>query len=87
MACRCPADGQPARDGRTCTLQNAFLKTHSSADYARWHLGPTEGGAVDETKARYAFLYGGFRRLHRLGLVAHVRLLFDEVFANKTTAH
>ena len=31
--------------------QNAFLKAHSVADYALWHLGRTEG-AVDETGAR-----------------------------------
>ena len=49
--------------------QNAFLKTHSFADYAVWHLGLTEG-AADETKARYAFVYGDFRRLHRMGLIA-----------------
>ena len=34
-----------------------------------WHLGLTEG-ANDETKARYAFVYGDFRRLHRMGLIA-----------------
>ena len=27
-------------------------------------------GASDETKARYAFVYGDFRRLHRMGLMA-----------------
>jgi hypothetical protein len=49
--------------------QNAFLKSHSWDDYAEWHLGLTEG-ATDETKARYAFVYGDFRRLHRMGLIA-----------------
>jgi hypothetical protein len=49
--------------------QNAFLKTHSWDEYADWHLGLTEG-AADETKARYAFVYGDFRRLHRSGLIA-----------------
>jgi hypothetical protein len=49
--------------------QNAFLKTHSLADYALWHLGLTEG-APDQTKARYAFVFGDFRRLHRMGLIA-----------------
>ena len=48
---------------------NAFLKTHSFADYAVCHLGLTEG-ADEETKARYAFVYGDFRRLHRMGLIA-----------------
>jgi hypothetical protein len=49
--------------------QNAYLRTHSWEDYAAWHLGLTEG-APDETKARYAFVYGDFRRLHRSGIIA-----------------
>ena len=51
--------------------ENAYLKAHSWDEYARWHLGLTEG-ATDETKARYAFVYGDFRRLHRSGLIACV---------------
>ena len=49
--------------------ENAFLASHAWAEYAEWHLGLTEG-ATDETKARYAFVYGDFRRLHRTGLIA-----------------
>ncbi len=49
--------------------QNAFLKEHAWEDYAGWFLGLTDG-APDETKARYAFVYGDFRRLHRSGLIA-----------------
>jgi len=51
--------------------QNAFLERHSWDEYAVWHLGLTEG-ANDETKARYAFVYGDLRRLHRTGLIACV---------------
>ncbi|WP_432478593.1 hypothetical protein [Nocardioides sp. GXQ0305] len=51
--------------------QNAFLERHTWEEYAAWHLGLTEG-ANDETKARYAFVYGDFRRLHRSGLIACV---------------
>ena len=51
--------------------QNAYLDGHSWQDYASWHLGLTEG-AKDETKARYGFVYGDFRRLHRTGLIACV---------------
>ena len=51
--------------------QNAFLKRHSWAEYAAWHLGLTVG-ATDETKARHAFVYGDFRRVHRTGLIACV---------------
>ena len=49
--------------------QNAFLKTHSWEEYAAWYLGLTDG-AAEETKARYAFVYADFRRLHRMGLIA-----------------
>ncbi len=51
--------------------QNRFLESHSWDDYALWHLGLTEG-ATDETKARYAFVYGDLRRVHRTGLIACV---------------
>ena len=53
------------------TEENAYLEKHSFEDYALWHLGLTEG-AADGTKARYAFVYGDFRRVHRMGLIACV---------------
>jgi hypothetical protein len=49
--------------------QNEFLKSHSWEEYAEWHLGLTDG-AEDGTKARYAFVYGDFRRIHRMGIIA-----------------
>ena len=49
--------------------ENAFLESRSWDEYALWHLGLTEG-ATDETKARFGFVYGDFRRVHRMGLVA-----------------
>ncbi len=51
--------------------QNAYLDNHSFDDYAAWHLGLTEG-ATDGTKARYAFVFGDFRRVHRTALIACV---------------
>jgi hypothetical protein len=51
--------------------ENAFLTSHSWEEYAEWHLGLTER-ATDGTKARYAFVYGDFRRIHRSGLIACV---------------
>jgi hypothetical protein len=53
----------------TAEDQNAFLASHSWQDYAEWHLGLAEG-ASDETKARYAFVFGDLRRIHRTGLIA-----------------
>ena len=55
---------QPAADD-----ENRFLESHSWDEYAAWHLGLTEG-ANDETKARHAFVYGDFRRVHRSGIIA-----------------
>ena len=43
----------------------------AGSEYAAWHLGLTVG-PNDETKARYAFVYGDFRRVHRSGLIACV---------------
>jgi hypothetical protein len=51
--------------------ENAFLKSHSWDEYAEWHLGLTDG-AKEHTKARYAFVYGDFRRVHRTALIACV---------------
>ncbi len=49
--------------------QNRFLAGHSWDEYAAWHLGLTDG-ATDGTKARYAFVFGDFRRIHRTGIIA-----------------
>ncbi len=57
-------EAQPsAEDG------NRFLESHSWDEYGAWHLALTDG-ANDETKARYAFGFGDFRRIHRMGLIA-----------------
>jgi hypothetical protein len=57
---------QPSADD-----ENAFLEAQGWDAYAQWFLGLTEG-ANDETKARYGFVYGDFRRVHRTGLIACV---------------
>ena len=59
-------DVQPGADA-----QNAYLERHTWDEYAAWHLGLTEG-ANEETKARHAFVYGDFRRVHRTALIACV---------------
>ena len=40
--------------------QNAFLKAHGWAEYGSRHLALADG-APDETKARYAFVFGDFQ--------------------------
>ncbi len=59
-------DVQPSAD-----VQNSYLDRHSWEEYGAWHLGLTDG-ASDETKARFAFVYGDFRRVHRTALIACV---------------
>jgi hypothetical protein len=49
--------------------ENAFLKAHTWDEYADWHLALNQE-ATDETKSRYAFVFGDFRRVHRTGLIA-----------------
>ena len=57
-------EAQPRADD-----ENRFLATHDWQEYAEWHLGLTNG-AADDTKARYAFVFGDFRRIHRSGIIA-----------------
>lgn len=57
-------EAQPSADD-----ENAYLARHSWDEYAAWHLGLTVG-ANDETKARYGFGFGDFRRVHRMAIVA-----------------
>lgn len=57
-------DAQP--DAAT---ENAYLDSHTWDEYGAWHLALTDD-ATKETKARYAFVFGDFRRLHRMGLIA-----------------
>jgi hypothetical protein len=57
-------ESQPKADD-----ENDYLKKHSWEEFAAWHLGLTVD-ANDDTKARYAFVYGDLRRVHRSGLIA-----------------
>jgi hypothetical protein len=49
--------------------ENRFLERAGWDAYAGWHLGLTEG-SNDGTKARYAFVFGDFRRIHRSAIIA-----------------
>lgn len=58
------SDAQPNAEA-----EDSFLDRNDWEEYGNWHLGRTEG-VSPETKARYAFVFGDFRRLHRMGLSA-----------------
>jgi hypothetical protein len=49
--------------------ETAYLERHGWANYAQWFLGLTDG-ASEQTKGRYAFVFGDFRRIHRSGIIA-----------------
>ena len=51
------------------SAENRYLESHAWDEFAEWHLGLTDG-ANEETKARYAFVFGDFRRIHRSGIIA-----------------
>jgi hypothetical protein len=55
---------QPRADAET-----AYRERHGWDQYASWFLGLRDG-ASDHTKARYAFVFGDFRRIHRSGIIA-----------------
>ena len=57
-------EAQPMADD-----ENRYLESHTWDEYAEWHLGLTVG-ATDGTKARYAFVCGDLRRVHRSGIIA-----------------
>ena len=49
--------------------ENAYLDRHGYEQYALGFLGLTDGPG-EQTKARYAFVIGDFRRIHRSGIIA-----------------
>ena len=51
--------------------ENRYLDSHAWDEYGEWFLGLTEG-ASEETKGRYGFVCGDFRRIHRSALIACV---------------
>ena len=55
----------------TTVDRNRYLDSHTWEEYAAWHLGIVDG-AADETKARYGFVCGDLRRIHRSALIACV---------------
>jgi hypothetical protein len=48
--------------------ENDFIRQHGFAEYARWYLGINDEKA-ENTKGRYEFPYGDFKRAHRCGVL------------------
>lgn len=49
--------------------ENKFLQKHGWEAYGEWYLA-IDNHANEETKDRYNFPYGDFKRVHRSGLIA-----------------
>ncbi|MDQ0799647.1 hypothetical protein [Arthrobacter sp. SLBN-112] len=70
-------DSRIARDARDdwsehapdTKQENAFIDKHGYAEYGTWHLGE-DSDKTPETKGRYSFPFGDFRRLHRCAILA-----------------
>ncbi|PPK88191.1 hypothetical protein CLV84_1156 [Neolewinella xylanilytica] len=58
------SEAQPSADE-----ENDFLDRHGWDDYADWHLGIHDEES-EETKGRFGFPFGDFRRVHHSGLIA-----------------
>jgi hypothetical protein len=48
--------------------ENKFIKQHGFGEYGKWYLGVDEE-EDRETKARYKFPYGDFKKVHRCGVL------------------
>ncbi len=58
------SDAAPSTDD-----ENAEIEKHGYDGFGAWHLA-VDPEASEETKGRYAFPYGDFRKVHRAGLIA-----------------
>ena len=49
--------------------ENEFIQAHGFNEYARWHLG-IDDAEDEQTKKRYKFPFGDFKKVHRCGLLS-----------------
>ena len=53
----------------TADEENAYLDKHGWQEFAQWYLG-VDTDMAEDTKGRYKFPYGDFRRVHRCGVIS-----------------
>ena len=58
------SDSQPS-----ASAENRYLDKHGWAEYGKWFLA-VDTSENEETKERYKFPYGDFKKLHRSGVIA-----------------
>jgi hypothetical protein len=56
-------DALPAKD------ETAWLKNHDWDEFAEWHLG-VDTEKSDETKGRYEFPMGDYKKVHRCAIIS-----------------
>jgi len=49
--------------------QNTFIERHGFEEYGKWHLG-IDKSEPEDSKKRYSFPYGDFRKVHRCGVIS-----------------
>lgn len=70
-------DGKVVRDERdawsehapSADDENAFIDDDGWTDYGKWYLGVDDDDDRD-TKQRYSFPYGDFKKVHRCGVIS-----------------
>ena len=75
FAARLINEGQVIADGKgawskhrpSADEEDEFIRLHGFGEYAKWHLGIDERFGAN-TKRRYKFPYGDFKKVHRCGL-------------------
>jgi hypothetical protein len=65
------ADSKGAWSGHrpSAAEENDFIRLHGFGEYGKWHLG-IDNRFAENTKRRYKFPYGDFKKVHRCGLLA-----------------
>lgn len=58
-----------SEDAPSTEDQNEFIEKHGYDDYSLWFLGVDEEKS-EETKGRFSFPYGDFRRVHRCAVIS-----------------
>jgi hypothetical protein len=50
-------------------VENAFIRRHGFDAYSAWHLG-VDTTKPEQTKGRYKYPYGDFKRVHRCAVIS-----------------
>ena len=53
----------------TSQEQNEFIRSRGYEEYGKWHLG-IDATHAEDTKIRYKFPFGDFKKIHRCALLA-----------------